>query len=85
MELIIALAIGVLVGSGVWLLLRPRTYQEVIGISLKDRSAILPAGHAADGAYFLRGGRFVTSTYYRPDQITDLRAQKVAMLRSLLK
>ena len=39
---------------------------RVIGISLKDRSAILPAGHAADAAYFFRGGRFVTSTYYRP-------------------
>jgi predicted AlkP superfamily pyrophosphatase or phosphodiesterase len=38
---------------------------RVIGISLKDRSAILPAGHAADAAYFFRGGRFVTSTYYR--------------------
>jgi predicted AlkP superfamily pyrophosphatase or phosphodiesterase len=40
---------------------------RVIGISLKDRSSILPAGHAADAAYFFRGGRFVTSTYYRPD------------------
>ena len=34
MELILALAIGGLVGSGVWLLLRPRTYQLVIGLSL---------------------------------------------------
>ncbi len=40
---------------------------RVIGVSLKDRSAILTAGHAADAAYFFRGGRFVTSTYYRPD------------------
>ena len=40
---------------------------RVIGISLKDRSAILPAGHAADAAYFFRGGRFVTSTYYRAE------------------
>ncbi len=38
---------------------------RVIGISIKDRSAILPAGHAADAAYFFRGGRFVTTTYYR--------------------
>jgi arylsulfatase A-like enzyme len=38
---------------------------RVIGISIKDRSAILPAGHSADGAYFFRAGRFVTSTYYR--------------------
>lgn len=34
MELILALAIGVLAGSGVWLLLRPRTFQVIIGLSL---------------------------------------------------
>jgi multicomponent K+:H+ antiporter subunit C len=33
-ELIVALAIGVLTASGTWLLLRPRTYQVVIGLSL---------------------------------------------------
>jgi predicted AlkP superfamily pyrophosphatase or phosphodiesterase len=39
---------------------------KVIGISLKDRSAILPAGHQADGAYWFDGltGNFVSSTYY---------------------
>ena len=34
MELVVALAIGVLAGSGVWLLLRPRTFQVLIGLSL---------------------------------------------------
>ncbi|GAB2746350.1 Na+/H+ antiporter subunit C [Melaminivora jejuensis] len=34
MELILALAIGVLTGSGVWLLLRPRTFQIILGLSL---------------------------------------------------
>lgn len=34
MEIIIALAIGTLGGSGVWLLLRPRTFQVIIGLSL---------------------------------------------------
>lgn len=34
MELIVAIAIGVLTSSGVWLLLRPRTYQVIIGLSL---------------------------------------------------
>jgi len=34
MEIVVALAIGVLTGSGVWLLLRPRTFQVVIGLSL---------------------------------------------------
>ena len=33
-ELVVALAIGVLTGSGVWLLLRPRTFQVAIGLSL---------------------------------------------------
>ena len=34
MEWMLALAIGVLTGSGVWLLLRPRTFQVIIGLSL---------------------------------------------------
>ncbi len=34
MEGIVALAIGVLTGSGVWLLLRPRTFQVILGLSL---------------------------------------------------
>ena len=34
MELVIAIAIGTLTGSGIWLLLRPRTYQLVIGLAL---------------------------------------------------
>ena len=40
---------------------------HVIGISLKDRGAVLPAGHTPDGAYWYddKTGRFITSTYYR--------------------
>lgn len=34
MEVVLALAIGVLTGSGIWLLFRPRTFQVVIGLSL---------------------------------------------------
>jgi len=34
MALLLAVSIGILAGSGVWLLLRPRTYQIVIGLSL---------------------------------------------------
>jgi len=39
---------------------------KVIGVALKDRAAILPAGHAADAAYWWDGkaGHFITSTYY---------------------
>lgn len=34
MEIVIALAIGVLTGAGVWLVLRPRTFQVLVGLSL---------------------------------------------------
>ncbi len=39
---------------------------RVIGISLKDRAAILPAGHMANAAYWFdsKSGNFVSSTYY---------------------
>ena len=39
---------------------------KVVGVSLKDRAAILPAGHSADGAYWIDNstGTFITSTYY---------------------
>ena len=42
---------------------------RVIGVSLKDRAAILPAGHMANGAYWLDNttGNFVSSTYYFAD------------------
>jgi multicomponent K+:H+ antiporter subunit C len=34
MEIVLVIAIGVLTGSGVWLLLRPRTFQIIMGLSL---------------------------------------------------
>ncbi|AQS40777.1 MAG: Monovalent cation/H+ antiporter subunit C [Candidatus Tokpelaia hoelldobleri] len=34
MELVLAIAIGVLSGAGIWLILRPRTFQVIIGLSL---------------------------------------------------
>lgn len=39
---------------------------KVIGISLKDRGAIFPAGHMADAAYWynIENGNFVSSSYY---------------------
>ena len=39
---------------------------RVFGVSYKDRAAILPAGHAANAAYWLdtNNPRFITSTYY---------------------
>jgi hypothetical protein len=42
---------------------------RVIGISIKDRAAILPAGCLADAAFWYDSaqGSFVSSTYYFPD------------------
>lgn len=39
---------------------------KVIGISLKDRASILPAGHTANAAYWFddKTGNWITSTYY---------------------
>ncbi|MDD3352932.1 Na+/H+ antiporter subunit C [Zoogloea sp.] len=34
MELILSLAIGIMAGSGIYLILRPRTFQVIIGLSL---------------------------------------------------
>lgn len=39
---------------------------KVVGVALKDRASILPAGHNPDGAFWLddKSGNFITSTYY---------------------
>jgi len=34
MEIVFALAVGILTGSGIYLLLRPRTFQVIMGLSL---------------------------------------------------
>jgi predicted AlkP superfamily pyrophosphatase or phosphodiesterase len=57
---------------------------KVIGISIKDRGAILPAGHAADAAYWFEGsdrGNFISSSFYMdqlPQWVTDFNASKNA-------
>jgi len=44
---------------------------KVYGISLKDRGAILPAGHSANGAFWLSSdGKWITSSFYM-DQLPD--------------
>jgi multicomponent K+:H+ antiporter subunit C len=68
MEIIFALAIGVLTSSGVWLLLRPRTFQVIMGLALlsyavnlfifgmgrlvTDRPPIINAADATDPALY---------------------------------
>src|ERR1700736_6644767 len=56
---------------------------RVFGVSLKDRAAVLPAGFAGDGAYWIepQTGAWVTSTYYRDDLprwVQDFNATRTA-------
>ncbi len=56
---------------------------KTIGIALKDRGAILPAGHTANAAYWFdsKDGSWVTSTFYMkdlPQWVKDFNAQKLA-------
>ncbi len=57
---------------------------KTIGISIKDRGAILPAGHSANGAYWFYGedeGDWVTSTFYMnelPKWVVDFNDSDVA-------
>lgn len=46
-----------------------KSRSKVIGVSYKDRAAILPSGHMADGAYWFddKTGSFVSSTFYFAD------------------
>jgi len=45
-------------------------HSKVIGLALKDRGAILPAGHKADAAYWFDAGsgKWISSIYYFPNQ-----------------
>ena len=56
---------------------------RVIGVALKDRSCILPAGRGANAAYWFDGatGNFVSSTYYTtqlPKWVQTFNEQKLA-------
>ncbi|WP_034889227.1 alkaline phosphatase PafA [Gillisia sp. Hel_I_29] len=62
---------------------------KTIGISLKDRGAILPAGHTANAAYWFNGrteGKFISSSYYMeelPEWVTKFNSSN--KVRSYLK
>jgi len=56
---------------------------KVIGISIKDRAAILPAGHTADAAFWFdkSSNSFITSTYYMnqlPEWVKSFNSRGVA-------
>ena len=55
---------------------------KVIGIALKDRGSILPAGHSANAAYWYesKSGNFISSTYYMkelPDWVNQFNSRKM--------
>jgi predicted AlkP superfamily pyrophosphatase or phosphodiesterase len=55
---------------------------RVIGISIKARSAILPSGHRANGAFWFddQSGNFISSSYYGselPKWVSDFNAEKL--------
>jgi multicomponent K+:H+ antiporter subunit C len=52
MELLLALAIGVLTGAGLWLALRPRTFDVIVGLTLLSYAVnlfIFVSGRPAPG------------------------------------
>ena len=56
---------------------------KVIGIALKDRGAILPAGHAANAAYWFssKEGNWISSSFYQtslPKWVSDFNGQKLS-------
>ncbi|MFD2915991.1 alkaline phosphatase PafA [Psychroserpens luteus] len=57
---------------------------KTIGVSLKDRGAILPAGHTANAAYWFHGrdeGVWISSTFYQnelPKWVSDFNASEAA-------
>lgn len=56
---------------------------KVVGISIKDRGAIMPAGHTPDGAYWFErtSGNFVSSNWYHeqlPRWVEEFNGRKLA-------
>jgi hypothetical protein len=56
---------------------------KVVGVSIKDRGAIFPAGHQPNGAYWYdkSAGKLITSTYYRealPRWVDTFNAKELA-------
>ena len=64
------------------LMLATNFKSKVVGVSLKDRASILPAGHNPTGAYWFDDttGNFITSSYYMnelPKWVNDFNNQKM--------
>lgn len=63
---------------------------KVFAVSIKDRSAVLPAGHKANGAYWLdeKNGNWITSSFYTdklPDWVTEMNEGKKRPIDTYMK
>ena len=69
MELVIAISIGILAASGVWLILRSRTFQVIIGLSLISYAVnlfIFSMGRLRSNAAPILDGATDTGAYADP-------------------
>lgn len=70
METVIAMAIGVLFGSGVWLILRPRSFQVIVGLMLLSYAVnlflFISGGLSVDKAPIVDGVDIDPSLYTDP-------------------
>ena len=73
MELTLAIAVGVMFGSGVWLILRPRTFQLITGLLLMS--------YAVNLFIFAMGRLWVNQAPITPTPAVDP-AQLAAALRA---
>jgi multicomponent K+:H+ antiporter subunit C len=68
MEIVLSIAIGVLAASGIWLLMRPRTFQVIVGLCLLSYAVnlfIFSMGRLTVGAPpIMPKGGFVDPTAY---------------------
>ncbi|GLS88077.1 Na+/H+ antiporter subunit C [Cypionkella aquatica] len=68
MEIVLSTAIGILAASGIWLLLRPRTFQVIVGLCLLSYAVnlfIFSMGRLTVGAPpIMAKGGFVNPTAY---------------------
>ncbi len=71
MEIVLSIAIGVLAASGIWLLMRPRTFQVIVGLCLLSYAVnlfIFSMGRLTVGAppIMPKGGFIDPTTYADP-------------------
>ena len=75
MELVIAISIGILAASGVWLILRSRTFQVIIGLSLISYAVNL---------FIFSMGRLRSDAAPVLDDVTDISAYADPVPQSLV-